>query len=70
MKAKNKHLKKVYMWYKVKELKSQGLKKVQIAKEVGIYRGTVSKYLKMNEEEFYAVDREGKEYAKETQPVL
>jgi len=36
MKEKNKHLKKVYMWYKVKELKSQGLKNVQIAEEAGM----------------------------------
>lgn len=41
------------MWHKVKELKSRGLNKSQIAQEVGIHRKTVGHYLGMSEEEFY-----------------
>ena len=48
-----KHLKKVFMWYKVKELSETGLNKSQIARELGIYRATVRRYLGMEEEEFH-----------------
>jgi transposase len=48
-----KHLKKALMWYKVKELRSEGLNKSQIAEEVGICRKTVRRYLGMNEKEFH-----------------
>ena len=41
------------MWYKVNELKSKGLNKSQISKELGIDRATVRKYISMNESEFY-----------------
>lgn len=34
-------LKKLVMWYKVKELKSKGLNKTQIARCLGINRNTV-----------------------------
>jgi len=40
---------KVFMWYKVKELWNQGLNKSQISRELGIDRGTVRKYLSMDE---------------------
>jgi transposase len=53
MKALNKHQKKVFMWYKVKELHSVGLNKSQIALELGIHRKTVRKYLDMSEESFH-----------------
>lgn len=53
MKALRKHQKKVFMWYKVKELHSKGLNKSQIALEVGIHRKTVRKYLSMSEESFH-----------------
>lgn len=53
MKAFNKHQKKVFMWYKVKELFSKGLNKSQIAREIGLHRKTIRKYLSMSEEEFY-----------------
>jgi transposase len=54
MKAlKSKHLKKAFMWYKVKELAEKGFNKTQISFEIGIHRKTVCKYLKMNEEEFF-----------------
>jgi transposase len=53
MKALDKHQKKVFMWYKVKELHSNGLNKSQIALEVGIHRKTVRKYLSMSEESFH-----------------
>jgi len=40
------------MWYKVKELWNTGLNKSQISKELGIDRGTVRKYLQMDEDTF------------------
>jgi transposase len=51
--SKSKHLRKAYMWYKVKELTEKGLNKSQISLEIGIHRKTVRKYLKMSEEEFF-----------------
>lgn len=45
-------LQKYLMWYKVKELFSDGLNKSQIGLCLGIHRQTVSKYLSLNEEEF------------------
>lgn len=49
----NKHLKKAFMWYKVRELFSKGLNKTQISLEVGVHRKTVRKYLAMDEDAFY-----------------
>ena len=43
---------KLVMWYKVKELKSNGLNYRQIAKETGLHRHTVEKYGRMSLEEF------------------
>ena len=43
---------KLVMWYKVTELKSKGLHCVQIARELGLHRHTVEKYVKMTLEEF------------------
>ncbi len=43
---------KLVMWYKVKELKSNGLNCVQIAHELGLHRQTVMKYEKMSLTEF------------------
>lgn len=40
------------MWYKVNELWKKGLNKSQIRKELGLDRGTIRKYLLMNEQEF------------------
>jgi transposase len=48
MKSKNKYV----MWYKIKELEKKGLNKSQISVQVGIDRGSVRKYLNMNEQEF------------------
>lgn len=45
---------KLVMWYKVKELKSKGLHCAQIARELGLHRHTVEKYVKMSLEEFQA----------------
>ena len=39
--------KKLVMWYKVKELKSNGLNYVQIAHELNLHRQTAMKYDKM-----------------------
>jgi transposase len=44
--------KKIYMWYKVKELSSKGLNKSQISRQLGIDRSTVGKYLTINEGDF------------------
>ncbi len=40
------------MWYKVNELFSDGLNKIQIGQSLGLHRQTVAKYLSMTEEEF------------------
>jgi transposase len=54
MKAlKSKHLKKAFMWHKVKELAEHGFNKSQISLEVGIHRKTVRRYLNMSEDEFF-----------------
>ena len=45
-------LKKLVIWYKVKQLFSIGLNKSQISRKLGIYRGTVRRYLSMSEAEF------------------
>ena len=42
------------MWYKVKELKSKGLHCAQIARELGLHRHTVEKYVRMSLAEFQA----------------
>lgn len=52
MKTPTQHLKKAFMWYKVKELHSQGLNKSQISVELSLDRSTVRKYLSMNEQSF------------------
>ena len=48
-----KTLKKVYMWYKIKELSSKGLNKSQISRELELDRGTVRRYLNMTEDSFH-----------------
>ena len=50
----NSCFKKHVMWYKVKELNSKGLKKTQIARELGIHHETVRRYLSFSESEFSA----------------
>ena len=44
--------KKVFMWYKVKELSGKGLNKSQISQELELDRGTVRRYLLMDEQQF------------------
>lgn len=44
--------KKLFMWYKVTDLKSKNLTNSQVGKKLGIHRTTVSEYLSMSEEEF------------------
>ena len=45
-------LQKYLMWYKVKELFSDGLNKTQIGHSLSLHRQTVAKYLSMSESEF------------------
>lgn len=45
---------KVFMWYKIKELSAKGLNKSQISRELELDRGTVRKYLQMDEQTFSA----------------
>ena len=45
--------KKRIMWYKVQELKAKHYNKSQISRATSLDRATVSKYLKMSEQEFY-----------------
>ena len=44
--------KKLFMWYKIKELNSNGFNKSQISRELNIHRDTVRSYLQMSEDEF------------------
>lgn len=55
-------LKKYLMWYKVKELYSDGLNKSQIGQSLGIHRQTVAKYLSMTEEEFTSSESYDRHY--------
>lgn len=40
------------MWNKVRELNSFGLNNSQISRELGLYRGTVARYLSMSESDY------------------
>ena len=55
-------LKKLVMWYKVKQLYLIGLNKSQISRKLGIYRGTVRRYLSMSEAEFVQSNIYRREY--------
>jgi transposase len=46
--------KKLFMWYKIRELKSEKLTNRQIAAKLEIHRTTVSRYLSMTADEFKA----------------
>lgn len=52
MKTPAQQFRTTIMWYKVKELYSEGLNKSQISLALGIDRGTVRKYLEMSERDF------------------
>ncbi|MFV0554270.1 MAG: IS21 family transposase [Mangrovibacterium sp.] len=52
METRSKHPSKVFMWYKINELKLKGFNKSQISVELGLDRSTVRKYLSMDESEF------------------
>lgn len=56
-------IKKLVMWYKVKEYSSKDLSIVQISRLTGLHRQTVSKYLKMSEAEFVASQTYRRNYA-------
>ena len=56
-------IKKLVMWYKVKELKSQNLSNAQISRLTGLHRQTVAKYLRMSEAEFMASQTYCRNYA-------
>ena len=51
------------MWYKVKELFSDGLNKTQIGQTLCLHRQTVAKYLSMTEDEFCSSDSYNRHYA-------
>ena len=55
-------IEKLVMWYKVKQLFSSGLNKSQISRKLGIYRGTVRRYLSMSEAEFVQSNIYHREY--------
>jgi transposase len=44
--------KKIYMWYKVRELISEGLNKSQVSRQLGLDRATVRRYLTISEQDF------------------
>lgn len=55
-------LQKYVMWNKVRKLKSLGLNNSQISRELGIYRGTVRKYLGLSESEFLSSNSYHRDY--------
>jgi len=61
---KTKHLKKAFMWHKVKELNLKGFNKSQISRELGICRKTVRVYQSMSETEFLRWLNKGKFFDK------
>lgn len=56
-------IKKLVMWYKVKEYRSYGLTKTQISRLTGLHRQTVAKYLNMSEQEFMSSQTYTRNYA-------
>jgi transposase len=61
---------RIYMWYKVKELRGQGLSKSRISRDLGLDRGTVGKYLKISEDEFQDKVLSGRRMPKKLQSYL
>jgi Integrase core domain len=57
-------LKKYLMWYKVKELFSEGLNNTQIGQILGLHRQTVAKYLSMTESEFLSSESYDRHYCR------
>ena len=55
-------LKKLVMWNKVRELKSFGLNKSQISRELGLHCDTVARYLSMSESQYIASNSYRKAY--------
>jgi len=62
--------KRLTMWYKVQELKNKGLKISQIARETGLDRGTVSRYLVMEEGAFHQWLGQGRNVPLKLAPYL
>jgi transposase len=58
------------MWYKVRELGGQGLSKSRISRELGLDRGTVRKYLEMEEDEFHKQISQGRTLPKKLSRYL
>lgn len=59
-----------FMWYKVRELGRQHLSKSRISRELGLNRGTVSKYLAMSEDEFQKIIETGRNLPKKLHEYL
>lgn len=55
---------KLIMWYKIKEKKANGFKKLQISRELGIDVKTVRRYLKMSYAEFKSSETYKRKYIK------
>ncbi len=56
--------KRIYMWYKVRELWASGLSKSQVSRMLELDRATVRKYLQMSEDEFHLVIHQGRHLPK------
>ena len=59
---------KLFMWYKVKELFEKGLRQSQICRELGLDKKTVRRYRKMSYEEFIASSTYHRVYDKYLDP--
>lgn len=55
-----KKTRRIYMWYRVKELREKKLSKSQISRNLGIDRATVVKYLGIEEDEFHLMLKRGR----------
>ena len=62
--------KRIYLWYKVRELRQQFLSLSQISRELGLNRATVRRYLEINEDEFHKRIEQGRNLPKKLSKYL
>lgn len=62
--------KRIYMWYKVRELRQQNLSLSQISRELGLNRATVRRYLEIKEDEFHKKIEQGRNLPKKLSKYL